>query len=1154
MHLSRLRLAGFKSFVEECELAFAPGLTGIVGPNGCGKSNLVEALRWVMGENSPRRMRGGEMDDVIFNGTVNRSPRNIAEVALLLDNAAFDAPNPFNDEAQIEVLRRIERQGGSTYRINGHEVRARDVQLLFADAASGAKSASLVGQGRVGELINAKPNQRRHLLEEAAGIAGLQSRRHEAELRLRAAETNLARVADFMGQLQTQLDGLKRQARQAGRYRRLSARIRDTEARLLEMRWRAAEAAWAEAGRRMDEAERNVARLTLDVARTARERDTAAEALEPARLAEASAGVELHRLGVARVALDADAERLREAERELRARQDQTVTDLERETALVADADASLDRLAAEADALEAEQARDRDARDEAAARRDEAQAAVAAREAEVARLTSERMAREERRGALGREIADLDARVGALARRAEELAVELDAVAARDADVPALETVRDAAVAADGVLETAREALTAATATRTRETEATRAAEASLREAEAALARLDAERAALAHVLNEGPGAYPPVINRLDVQPGYEAALGAALGDELEATLATEAPVHWRAMPPIAPARPLPAGAVALAMFVEAPIALARRLGQTGVIEGKPDGDQLAALAPGQRLVNRAGDLWRWDGFTATGGVSGAATKLRQRNRLTELAPLIEAATAGVHAATASAMAASETLRVAAADEDGARERVRRAEADHNRAHLAVASRAADVEALATRRAALVEHRDRVAGEHAGTADRLGRARDDLAAVPAPEDGDEALATARTERDAARDALARRMAALEAIVEAERARARRLGTLGEERESWTRRAEGARRRAGELDQRLATTRDELARLAERPAQIEAQRLTLLESIATAERARDAAADARVTAEAALRAADRVARAAERAMAEAREERVRAEGLVEQARTVREELNATIGERLGVEPERLGAMVAEAAETGVAEAEATVQDLNATLQKMLRERDAIGPVNLRAEIEAEEVEQQLGAMTAERTDLEAAINRLRRGIVELNREGRDRLNEAFKVIDGHFQGLFARLFAGGSAHLELIDAEDPLEAGLEIVASPPGKKLQTLSLLSGGEQALTALALIFAQFATNPSPVCVLDEVDAPLDDPNVDRFCTLLSEIALQGATRFLVITHHPMTMARMDRLFGVTMAERGVSQLVSVDLAQADRLRATA
>src|SRR5919198_486055 len=237
MQVERLRLTGFKSFVEPTELAIEPGLTGIVGPNGCGKSNLVEALRWVMGESSAKRMRGGEMDDVIFGGTVNRPARNVAEVALLVENSERRAPAVFNDEAEIEVSRRIERGAGSAYRVNDREVRARDVQLLFADAATGAHSAALVSQGRIGAIINAKPIERRSLLEEAAGIGGLHARRHEAELRLRAAETNLARLDDVIVTLQAQWDALKKQARQAGRYRRLSEHIRRAEAVLLHLLW-----------------------------------------------------------------------------------------------------------------------------------------------------------------------------------------------------------------------------------------------------------------------------------------------------------------------------------------------------------------------------------------------------------------------------------------------------------------------------------------------------------------------------------------------------------------------------------------------------------------------------------------------------------------------------------------------------------------------------------------------------------------------------------------------------------------------------------------------------------------------------------------------------------------------------------------------------
>jgi chromosome segregation protein len=290
MQVERLRLAGFKSFVDATELPIEPGLTGIVGPNGCGKSNLVEALRWVMGEASARRLRGGEMDDVIFAGSTARPSRNVAEVSLTIDNAARDAPFAFNDRDAIEIVRRIDRGSGSAYRINGREARARDVQLLFADAATGAQSAGIVSQGRIAALIAAKPSERRLLLDEAAGTAGLPARRHEAELKLKGAEDNLLRVDDVIVTMGQQLDGLKRQARQAQRYRRLSEQIRRTEARLLEARWRDALADAERIAGELREAERAVAAATEDAAAAERHRAAAEEAMPPLRLAEAAAG------------------------------------------------------------------------------------------------------------------------------------------------------------------------------------------------------------------------------------------------------------------------------------------------------------------------------------------------------------------------------------------------------------------------------------------------------------------------------------------------------------------------------------------------------------------------------------------------------------------------------------------------------------------------------------------------------------------------------------------------------------------------------------------------------------------------------------------------------------------------------------------------
>src|SRR5512139_3598454 len=347
MKLTRLRLLGFKSFVEPTDFLIEPGLTGVVGPNGCGKSNLVEALRWVMGESSHKSMRASSMDDVIFSGSNSRPARNNAEVAIAIDNSSRSAPAAFNDQDSLEIARRIERDSGSNYRINGREVRARDVQILFADASTGARSPALVHQGRIGEIIQAKPEQRRRVLEEAAGISGLHARRHEAELRLRAAEQNLSRLEDVIGQLAGQIDGLKRQARQAIRYRNVSAEVRKVEATLYYLRWTTANSEVSEAEHAKDLCVREVAERTGAQAEASKRQALVAAQLPNLREAEARAGAALHRLNVARQDLDREEQRAKDRIAELDLRLTQFAADGERERRLAADAEAALARLAA---------------------------------------------------------------------------------------------------------------------------------------------------------------------------------------------------------------------------------------------------------------------------------------------------------------------------------------------------------------------------------------------------------------------------------------------------------------------------------------------------------------------------------------------------------------------------------------------------------------------------------------------------------------------------------------------------------------------------------------------------------------------------------------------------------------------------------------
>ena len=1151
MQFSKLRLSGFKSFVDATELSIANGLTGIVGPNGCGKSNLVEALRWAMGETSPKQMRGGEMDDVIFGGTADRPSRNIAEVGLLLDNADRTAPAEFNDAEELEVSRRIEREHGSTYRINGREVRARDVQIMFADHATGPRSTALVSQGRIGTLISDRPIDRRGLLEEAAGITGLHSRRHEAELRLRGAETNLARLDDVLVTLDAQLKGLQRQARQARRYRKLSDLVRQSEATVLHHRWCDAEAALADARRELALAEQAVAQRTRDAATATTAREEASAAVTPLRSDETRAAAELQRLTIAHGDLDADDRRVAEASAQCETRLAQIADDLVREQALASDAAAAVERLAEERAALDAGAADETAQLGAAAQTLAAAAAALETAETAFTELTGRTAEAEAERNATERRLAEGEARLGRLVAQRAEAAAEGAALTAAMSDAGTAEAAAAALTTAMHALDQARRELATAETTRADADRDLETARQTRDAAAQAHGRLAAEHRALGELVagsGDDTGA-APLFDTIAVARGYETALGAALGDDLAAPAETAAPRHWRQLDPLPTPAALPTAATPLSRFVRNAGPLARRLALIGVVDDGATGDRLApTLAPGQRLVTRNGQLWRWDGFTVRDPAANAAsTRLAHRRRLAELVVDLADAAVTNDAAAATFATAQSAAAKAGEREQGARERHRTcdgtledARAEHDRI-------ARETAAQRARRDTLADIAQRLDNDIAET----GRER---AASEAALADDAPLAALRRERDAARE---RRAAAGAAYADAQathdrlrhdnEARTRRRATLADDAASWGARLDGATGRIAELHQRQAASRAEQAQLAARPAELAEKRRRLMTALADAEQRRAAAADRVAEAETGQAVADRALRAADGALADAREAQVRAEAVAEQAAQAGAVVRDRIVERLACAP----AAALETAGVDTAKALPTLDEAGARLDRLLRERENMGPVNLRAEQEAAELEEQLETIRSEREDLLSAIARLRHGIANLNREARQRLLASFEEVDKHFRELFVQLFGGGRAHLSLTESDDPLEAGLEVFASPPGKRLQGLSLLSGGEQALTATALLFAVFLTNPAPICVLDEVDAPLDDANVDRFLTLLEEISRSCRTRFLLVTHHRLTMARMDRLFGVTMGERGVSQLVSVDLAEAQELR---
>lgn len=1148
MKLTRLRIAGFKTFVEPMDFLIEPGLTGVVGPNGCGKSNLVEALRWVMGENSHKNMRASGMDDVIFSGSGNRPARNSAEVMLTIDNAERTAPAAFNDTDLLEISRKIEREEGSTYKVNGKEVRARDVQILFADAATGARSPALVRQGQISEIISAKPQARRRILEDAAGIAGLHARRHEAELRLKAAEDNLLRVEDVIRELETQVDSLKRQGRQASRYKNLSAEIRRLEALMYAIGFADAREQAASAEKQAAEDLKAVADRTEEQTKAATAQAVAAHAIPALRQAEAAAAAALQRLTHARGELESEERRSKDRVTELERHISDLNRDLAREAAQRADAQATIERLQAEAADIATSTDGADDIRAESEERLQNVEAELAEAEAALGALQAQTSDLNARRAALERAMREEMERAARFAAEKERIEHDIAALSVSPEDGPPVDFLREEATIAEETAQAAEEAVIEAREALAAAREAENRLRQPLSEAERHAQRLETEARTLAKLVTSATGdLWPPALDQITVQKGYETALGAALGDDLEASTNPSAPTHWSETGPGEGDPALPEGVRSLADLATAPGALHRRLRQIGVVS-KEDGLRLRnLLKPGQRLVSQEGDLWRWDGFTtAADAPSPAARRLAEKNRLGDLEREAAEAREQAEQLRHQAEEALDAVRVAASHEMQAIEAARQARQalDGARTRLAAAERR-EAE-LGQRRSALQEGLARLSASEDEAQERVRDAESALQDLAPAPDLESRLLEERTRVAERRAAASEARAALQALVHEADLRRRRQDSIAADIRLWTERADRAAKALDDLGERLERAQDEHQRLLEAPDTYLMRRRALMAEIEEAEAKRQEAADHLADAETKLAESDRAARAALEALSAAREARAGSQARHEAALQRLAEITRNIAETLETTP--AGLIELAGLKEGV---ELPSQsEIESKLHSLKADRERLGAVNLRAEEELTDLEAKHGGITSERDDLVEAIKRLRQAIGSLNREGRERLLAAFDVVNSHFQRLFTTLFGGGTAELTLVDSDDPLEAGLEILARPPGKKPQSMTLLSGGEQALTATALIFAVFLTNPSPICVLDEVDAPLDDANVERYCNLLEDMARQTETRFVVITHNPITMARMDRLFGVTMAERGVSQLVSVDLQSAERI----
>lgn len=1157
VHFSKLKLYGFKSFVDKTEIEIGEGMNGIVGPNGCGKSNLVEALRWVMGEKSAKNMRGGGMEDVIFAGTSKRPSRNMAEATIVIDNSDGTAPAPFNTATEIEITRRIEKDKGSQYRVNGKAVRARDVNLLFADTMTGANSPALVSQGRITEIIVAKPQDRRRILEESAGISGLHTRRHEAELRLRAAEQNLTRLDDVMNDMRSRLVSLKRQARQAERYKELSGSIRRLDMALAWSEWRDIREK-IKTGRTSFATENDRVQAALEKTKTlTREIESLEQSLPESRKENMEARAILQNFRVSLERLEQDLASKSQGLKEAEAAKEQLEHDI---TFTRTQQEQLCETLETARTALKGNE---------------EQQQALPARlqtleedantfTAQLETLQTERQSVETRMAVIEQSRKEAESRQQDFERRLENLAQTKQTLVEKIAEYQSSYdlAMQDSCFQYDlSALEKDLSDLNVSieeTETTYKDTKEKKSDAFDTKNAlNSDIRGLESEIRTLNDLINNSVtdsdlAPDQALLENVTVDSGYEKAFAVSLGQWASlAGMDDSAAVYWQEQTALVTVE-TPTGYTALADYVKAPKSLNAYLMSVGVTDTLPQ--TTPALRQGQMIIAKDGSLMRWDGLIvkaeAAANGNTAHILLEQKNRvktlendLTEkqqqrednervLATLTEAvdtAQSRLRDLQDRYAVQSRILTDTRHQQDRLSDRIKSITENKDEAQSRLDSLTKEyqeVEAQYKEATALITTKDDT--ETVSDQSRLDSLSVEINTIKSRRDvAQTTLAQLKFEQNALQGEQQRLTQTIEQTT-AECARMDdRLQDLSERFETMTVKV-NAYKAAQDQDNEDHTRETLLSQIADQDAVVTGISIRLEEQ------------------EKAYQALQINLREAEGIAATARENRALAQANVANAEEELNRIQNAIREQFETTPQALEEQTLSLFEDGLP----AIADLQTERETVIRQRDGIGPVNLRAAIESQETEQQLADIEAEYTDLTKAIEQLRGGIAKLNREARERLAVAFQRVDRHFQRLFNQLFGGGAAHLEMIESEDPLESGLEIYAQPPGKALQKLSLLSGGEQTLTATALIFGMFLTNPSPICVLDEIDAPLDDANVDRVCTLMETIARETQTRFIVITHHRMTMARMDRLYGVTMAERGVSQLVSVDLTRQEEL----
>jgi chromosome segregation protein len=1096
LDFKKLRISNFKSFVDPVEVNINEGLTGVVGPNGCGKSNLVEALRWVMGETSYKSMRTDAMDDVIFSGTENRPARNFAEVSLILDNKDRNAPNDYNKEDNIEIIRRIERESGSAYRVNGKDIRARDIQMFFADVSTGARSPSLVRQGQIDELISQKPEQRRKILEEAAGISGFHVRRHEAELRLNAANNNIDRLDDVLKELSSQIRSLRKQAREATRYKTLSEEIRNAQAVVLAVKLELINEELDDSNKKYNDAKKNHQDTINSLSRINTEEIQLVDELKPLKEKSASDAAKFQRLIIEMEGLDKELMRQEQRIIELDDFILSTSSQLERENEILIDLKNSLSAYSNTEEKIKK--------KSQIQIQIDENLSLLKANNEKINNFSSKYSQKENLEKITDNNKEIIDSILSQIKREKDyhdslinlsKSENNLDSLSQKDNQI--------------------RELIN-------KKTDELNQNESLINN----IVDLYSQKNVLEKLLGSSLDVKNSLIDKLEVEPGFENALDALLGDELYYSVDNDQPIHWEYLGDFSEELSLPKNCEPLSSFIKGSNVVNRRLRQTGLVK-KEDGQKLMSdLNFGQRLVSKEGDLWRWDGLVVSSSSSSSAVKrLQQRNKLDEINQSIKDFEIKHEDI--------EKLRKKSSD---IQESITNSKIELDRVNTQIDAKEDNAEKIIKSKNELSILNNKLEEFNSESNDNLKQLAEIKSSIDSFEIEFGGIEKLRKIGEEYQETITTLKIDLD-----------RISTEIESKGDIEKKIPQAIDLISSLEERIQNYKNEKNNYTSLPEEIDKKKNTLNSLIEKARLEKLASEDKLTDLENKINSMRSKQRDVVEQEAQHRESEARLETLLQNNREKKDEIISQIDRDLKLNNNQLLELV-NFSEDNPRPDEITAEQ---NFERFKNEREILGGVNLRADDELEEVQDRFDETKSEREDLDAAISKLKKGISGLNQESRERMKLAFNEVNEKFQNVFKKLFGGGHAELNFVDSDDPLEAGLEMLAQPPGKKLKSMESLSGGEKALTAISLIFAVFLTNPSPICVLDEVDAPLDDANVERFCDLIEDMSKSVNTRFLIITHHALTMSRMDRLFGVTMQEKGISKLVSVDLKTAEKFR---